>query len=103
MSYYDKENASVWPCTVVFDRYGGSYSGGVWTAWNLESNDVPYEIHSDNVTVHRFFLYASEKPVYGRGKTAQEAVNDLTHKILNGIKNRDIVCHVTIDGEGKPI
>lgn len=84
------EGDHIYPCTVVYDRYGGTYSGAAYTAWNLEFDEVPPEIHWDDVTVHKFFLYASEKPIYGLGATAQEAIDDLIYKYKNNIKNKDI-------------
>lgn len=44
-----------YPLTICVDRYSGAYSGGEFTAWNLDANEVPEEIHSDDVTCSLFW------------------------------------------------
>lgn len=71
---------NIWPCTIVKDRYSGAYSKGKWTAWNLESGDVPLEIHEDDVTVMNFFNQ-QDPTLYGVGDSPEESLNDLTNKL----------------------
>lgn len=40
----------VYPLTICNDRYIGTYSGGEWTAWNCDPDDVPVDICLDDVT-----------------------------------------------------
>lgn len=65
-----------YPVTIVMDRYGGTYSGGVWIAWPLCAEDVPPEPASDDVTAMTFWGEAKEYP-FGRGATPNEALADL--------------------------
>lgn len=74
-------NKDIYPLTVVCDRYAGAYSGGQYTAWNLDCSDVPEEINADDVTCMNFW-YRDEKPyIIGIGDTLIEAVKDLENKL----------------------
>lgn len=64
----------IYPLTIVRDRYTGTYSGGRYTAWNLEFYELPYGIQADDVTCMMFW---DEDRLAGRGNTPQEAVDDL--------------------------
>ena len=33
--------AELWPVTVILTRYGGTYEGGRWAAFNLDHEDIP--------------------------------------------------------------
>ena len=70
-----KFNFYPYPLTICFDRYSGTYSGGEFTAWNLDADDVPEEIHSDDVTCSLFWD-KNEIPV-GTGYTPEEAIKNL--------------------------
>jgi hypothetical protein len=69
----------VYPLTIVFDRYSGAYSGGVYTAWNLEAHRIPEEIDGGDVGCMKFW-YDNEISV-GRGETAEKAVESLISKL----------------------
>lgn len=71
---------NIYPLTVVKDRYTGVYSGGKYTAWNLDFYEVPEDIAADDVTCS-IFWYADEEPLAGRGDTPQEAIDDLLLRI----------------------
>lgn len=71
----------IYPLTVVADRYNGTYSGGRFLAFNLDSYDVPTEIHEDDVTCMNFW-YNEPSIIVGKGKTMKEAVEDLYKKMV---------------------
>lgn len=35
------EFSPVYPLTILRDRYGGTYSGGAYLAWNRHYDDIP--------------------------------------------------------------
>lgn len=68
----------IYPLTVVCDRYGGAYSGGRYTAWNLDHYNVPDSIHGDDMTCMEFWEDSSQKyGKVGKGSTIKEAMDDL--------------------------
>ena len=66
---------SIYPLTIVADRYGGVYSHGAFTAWNLETYEVPTEIASDDVACMDF--WNKNTITCGKGATVEEAVGNL--------------------------
>ena len=48
-------NNNIYPLTIIRDRYCGSYSGGTYVAFNLESPEVPKEVFGDDCTAMRFW------------------------------------------------
>lgn len=83
--FLDRERTELYPCTIVQDRYSGSYSGARWLAFPLNSSFVPDEIdHGDGPCMNFWLNY--KKPV-GRGRTPQESYEDLiTQAISAGVK-----------------
>ena len=73
MAWTDKND--IYPLTIVKDRYSGCYSGGEYTAWNLEPEEIPTEIFYDDVSCYGFWL--SNKILVGKGDTPQEAIMNL--------------------------
>ena len=74
--------APIFPCTVVSDRYGGTYSGGPWTAWRLDPDEVPLEVGAGDRECAVFWGgYAGR---VGKGRTPDEALRDLQSKCPNG-------------------
>ena len=69
-----------YPLTIVFDRYSGAYSGGDFTAWNLDADSVPHEIYSSDVECASFWE-ENELPV-GKGGTPELAVMDLKRQLI---------------------
>lgn len=69
----------VFPLTIVFDRYGGIYSNGKYTSWNLYPHQVPKEINSNDITCMCF--WDDNKIIVGIGNTPNEANNDLIFKL----------------------
>lgn len=77
--YEDLITDSIYPLTIVSDRYTGAYSGGKYTAWNLEPSEVPAEINADDTTRHFFWidLVIDNEIPHGVGNTIEEAVGNL--------------------------
>lgn len=76
----------IYPCTVTLDRYCGSYASesdkpnfAVWTAWNMEPNEIPEGPFADDVGYYDFWRN-NTIPV-GRGRTPNEAIADLIKKL----------------------
>ena len=74
----------LYPLTIVMDRYTGVYSGGRFTAWNLDPDEVPEDICADDVSTSEFFndiRYKRRDFIYGIGETPDEAAMDLYTKM----------------------
>ena len=69
----------VWPCVVVADRYGGTYSGAAWLAFN--AYEVPAGPLADDVTCADFWDDVDNRMPVGRGNTPDEAVKVLAEKM----------------------
>lgn len=69
----------MYPLTIVYDRYSGVYSRGTFTAWPLESYNVPDAIHQDDVSCWDFWDVAPREYI-GFGRTPDEAYQDLLDK-----------------------
>lgn len=79
---------NLYPLTIVMDRYTGVYSGGIFTAWNLDPDEVPEDICADDNSASEFFDdirygygYGTRDYIYGIGETPDEAAMDLYTKI----------------------
>ena len=95
------KNFDIYPLTITKDRYTGVYSGGEWTAWYCDADEVPPEIASDdlacgsfwdaahdaNVSRFGYLKYMTngdfECPVFGVGGTIEAAVVDLKRRLEN--------------------
>ena len=74
----------IYPLTVVMDRYNGTYSGGAFTAWNLDVDEVPWQICGCDTTALDIFDDIKDgyhNIVYGVGNTPDLAVKDLWNKL----------------------
>lgn len=58
------------------DRYGGSYSGFVFTAW---FNEVPDDVSGSDSVCHNYWF--SNNVVFGGGNTPDDAAADLLKKL----------------------
>ena len=77
---------NLYPLTIVMDRYTGVYSGGKFTAWNLDPDKVPEEICWGDNSASEFFddiRYGRRHLTYGIGETPDEAAMDLYIKLLS--------------------
>ena len=71
-----------YPCTIISDRYTGSYSGGRWTAWNLSYDKIPEDIEGDDCDCTGFW-FSDHGYKVGLGDTPQGAYRDLINKLKN--------------------
>jgi hypothetical protein len=69
----------IYPMTLVCDRYGGTYSGGRYTAWNCDPWDVPEEIDESDIPCSIF--WDNYIGLVGKGATPLQAMEDLRIKI----------------------
>lgn len=83
----DKENLKtiaedLYPLTIIRDRYTGVYSGASFTAWNLDYDEIPYEVSGDDISCHQFWS-GLDTAIYvvGKGATVEEAYCDLLQKM----------------------
>lgn len=76
----------IYPLVIIKDRYTGVYSGGKYTAWNMDLEDIPQDIEEDDVSCHDFWF--SYDGVVGLGKTPNEAAEDLHRKLERERKER---------------
>lgn len=68
-----------YPLTIIADRYSGAYSGGKFIAFPIDYWNIPDGPDSGDVECEEFWQNYHE-PV-GKGKTVQEAYEDLLSKI----------------------
>lgn len=79
---YEKDLDNFYPLCVLKDRYGGAYSGGIWTAWVNGIDYIPDGVFSDDVecmtTWRKLQGERKEgKAIYGVGNTSEEALRDI--------------------------
>jgi hypothetical protein len=73
----------VYPLTVIADRYTGVYSGGLFTAWNLDADEVPEAVFADDVSCVCFWAEKAQSYPVGIGNTIGAAIADLIAKVNN--------------------
>jgi hypothetical protein len=73
---------NAYPVTVVMDRYGGTYSGAKWLAFNVDPQYVPEEVGGSDPEESIYWLEHkdSEFPI-GKGSTPDNAIQDLIKKL----------------------
>ena len=81
----DSMNQDIYPLTIVADRYGGSYAGAAFTAWNKGPDEVPDEINGCDRDCGYFWANANRAEI-GFGDTPDESYEDLCAKF--GVKAR---------------
>lgn len=72
-------NSSMYPLTITYDRYNGTYSGAKWLAFPLEACEVPQEI--DGCDGECMCFWNDYNEFVGKGNTIDEAMQDLRDKI----------------------
>lgn len=74
----------IYPLTIVADRYGGVYSGGKYTAWYCDADEVPKDIFQSDVLCDECWtkLYEQSPMPFGVGETIDEAVRNLNEKLV---------------------
>ena len=75
----------IYPLVIIRDRYTGIYSGGKYTAWSGDVEDIlpPPEAEADDVVCRNFWYAQEDNPTYivGKGDTVSEALADLYIKL----------------------
>ena len=81
----------IYPLTIIYDRYGGTYSSGKYTAWNQFHYAIPESIDGDDMTCGYFWWnefkqgamrgFMNEKVFVGFGNTIEEAIDDLKNRL----------------------
>lgn len=75
------EKGEIYPVTIVMDRYSGTYSNGVWLAFNLYPEDLPEEVGSSDPDEMIFWREHNDLTLpIGKGKSPEDALNDLKIK-----------------------
>ena len=69
----------VYPITIVYDRYGGSYSGAEWVAYECDPEEVPEEVNGNDTVCSRF--WETTTIVVGLGNTPTAAWINLHLKV----------------------
>ena len=72
---------NIYPVTIIFDRYTGAYSKGVWTAWHTFEDGIPEEVGMGDSDCGNFWY--EFKGIVGRGDTPDEAYKDLIRVVQN--------------------
>lgn len=72
---------NVYPITIICDRYGGSFSGGAFTAWNLDYDCIPSAVNAGDIEHSSFFLDDKNDYIIGIGSTPSKALKDLAKKL----------------------
>lgn len=77
----------IYPLTITCDRYTGAYSGGKYTAWNLDPEEIPIDINGEDEVCCNFWgTNKEDKYVIGIGNTVSEALTDLYIKLKKANK-----------------
>lgn len=81
----------IYPLTIIKDRYHGTYSQGIYTAWNQDFWKVPQEIEGDDMTCLNFWddFIQGDIAFVGKGDTPTEALEDLKKVIKEFYDNND--------------
>ena len=86
--HYESWLEDLYPLTIISDRYGGTYSGGVYTAWPLCFNEIPEDIEDSDVPCFCFWEHV-DKSFIGMGATIEEAKMDLIAKLKAKLEEYD--------------
>ena len=74
----------IWPLLILFDRYGGVYSGGKWLAFNLDPADWKGSLNDDPMggdDEAMWFAKTAQPVPWGKGDTPDAAVEDLAQQL----------------------
>lgn len=80
-----------YPLCVIKDRYGGTYSGGEYTAWCCGVGYIPEGVFEDDVTCGSTWGRLKEArkkgdAAYGIGETPDDALRDLAKAMIRNSK-----------------
>jgi hypothetical protein len=77
-----RDNQTPYPLTVMSARYGGSYEGGDWVAFNCYPHDISSAAYGDDIACAGFWGYSVDhQPKVGRGATPNQAIADLVERL----------------------
>ena len=68
-----------YPCTILRDRYSGTYSGGLFVAFPLSPNDIPAEADGNDADCAEF--YGREDIIFGKGDSPDGAYWNMVENI----------------------
>lgn len=68
-----------YPCTILRDRYSGTYSGGLFVAFPLSPNDIPEDADGSDAGCGAF--YGREDIIFGRGDSPDGAYWNMVDNI----------------------
>lgn len=71
----DVANPRLWPITVILTRYGGTYEGGQWAAFNMDHEYIPEDVMGDDISCCAW--WSSWGGGVGVGSTPDKAVENL--------------------------
>lgn len=73
----------IYPLTVIRDRYQGTYSDGMYLAFNLEYYNIPESIDSDdmNCGLYWYTEHSDVEIPVGKGDTPGKAIQNLILKL----------------------
>ena len=72
---YGSQDKDCYPITIVADRYGGTYSGGKWLAFNTDYHKLPVDLDGDDIACANF--WKSYKGKVGKGISPEDALRNL--------------------------
>lgn len=78
LAFWAKEE---YPVTIIHDRYGGSYSGALYTAWPFDFWKLPKNTIDGSDIPCMDFWSDADSSLIGKGRSPQTAMNDLRRKI----------------------
>lgn len=79
---YEERDALPYPLTVFTARYGGTYEGAFWLAFNERPGDPRLaDAQGSDVECMQFYVYYERVKPIGRGDSAEEAIADLQAKL----------------------
>lgn len=77
----------LYPITIIKDRYSGTYSDGLWIAFNCSYEQIPSQVGGSDTEEMWFWNDGIELHYYlliGKGNSPDEALSDLYNQYLKG-------------------
>lgn len=82
---FNKISNEIYPLTIISDRYGGTYSGGNFTAWPYDHWGINEDVDADDVPC--MIYWDTTDDIAGRGNTIIDAVIDLGKRMKEKYNN----------------
>lgn len=76
---------TIYPLTIITDRYNGKYSGGKYIAFHAYPSEINEEAFGPFDECIQY--WEDNINIVGRGNTSDEAMYDLARKMINAEKN----------------